>query len=330
MTPTKHLLHIAAVAAVATTGVARAATYDQTTFAPATTDWNGPAIWGNNDVTPGNDYQMGPDPARIASNTPIETTFTISFGGVTTPWPVYGQVRDHGGTGLPTTNSTFNGDHLLIAGQTRFISKARNTTSTANFVLQDGGMMFLTPGGSSADGPGTGTWDGTIVTSGTTLIGLEATANTNITTLDIVAPISGSGTLILTGKGGQTGFLNLKGDLSGFTGTFLLTPAVGKSGTPLVFSITSDASFATLQLDIESPLFLYDLGDGAVSFGSLIVGETTLGAGTYDADWLNANFGDGSQFMGGGSITVVPEPQTIALLTAALLAGVAFRRRPAA
>lgn len=326
MSSSHNFLKLAVAGVMVTlTATTQAETFFQTTFNPATSTWNTPLIWGNNDVTAGNDYQT------VAGPTRLETTFTINFGGVSTPWEVYAQVRDNGGTGLPSGDSFFNGDNLLIGSLTRFLSKARNTTSTANFVLQDGGMMFLAPGGAAGDGPGTATWAGTISTVGNTLIGLGAVPATDVTTLNVVAPISGSGTLTLTGKGSMAGFLNLLGDISGFTGTFLLTPAADKTNSALSYSIANSATFATLQLDYQSPFFVYDLSTYNVSFGSVILGtDTVLGAGTYDAAALNALTGDLNIFVGTGSITVaaVPEPSTYALGLLGLLAvAVATRRR---
>lgn len=301
---------------------ARAATYSQTTFNPATTTWNGAAIWGGNAVTSGNDYQMAVGP------TLIETTFTVTVGSESTPWAAYAQVRDYGGTGLPSGPSTFAGSNLLIAGQTRFLSKARNTTTTANFTLQNGGYMFLSAGGVAADGPGTAKWAGTLSTTGSTLIGLEATNNTGVTTLDVDASITGSGTLTLTGKGANSGFLNLNGDISGFTGTFLLSSATNKTTNSLTFSIVNSAALATLQLNWESPLFRYNLADHEVSFASLILGtDTVLAPGTYDADDLNGLTGNGGIFSGTGTITVVPEPGAPALAAVAALAVFVLRRR---
>ncbi len=282
----------------------RATTYTNTAYNPSGgTTWNGTAFWsGDPDpVAAGNDYLVNPDPARIANNTPIGTYFTVAVGEASTAWRYFSYVRDFG-TGTPTGGDTytFNGDKLTLADKASFRGFGRNTTSVANWEMQDGGMMVL-----NAGGPGTTTaWNGSITTSGTTALGL---ITNNATTLTVNASIAGTGTLNLVQSSGAAANLILAGDISRFTGTLLLSSSTTKNTNTATFSIANSATSATLHLNWESPLFRYDLAENNVTFASLILGaDTVLDAGIYTAGALNALTGDIGIFSGTGAITVIP------------------------
>lgn len=308
-------------------------------YNPSTSTWNTPAVWvGNTTVVNTNDYQTVADPSRYPSGTAYGTDFvTATTTGESKSWSYYAQVRDFGSAGVPSGNLAFDGNSLIVSSGTRFLSKNRNYTTTANWVLQDNSYLHLSPGGTNAQTTnGTGTFAGTISVTGNTLIGFETTS-ARAQGFIVSADISGSGLLTLTGKGGDAATMSLTGNLDQFTGTFLVTSSTGnstqaKTSTPITFSIASSASFATLQLNYTSPFFRYDLSTGDVSFSSLIlgVGDTAevLGAGTYDADFLNGHTGNANLFSGIGTITVVPEPSTAALgAFAAIVMFAAYRRQ---
>ena len=152
------------------------------------------------------------------------------------------------------------------------------------------------------------------------------------TTLTINASLSGTGTVNLVQSGGSTSNLNLKGNISQFTGTLLLSGSTTANALTRTFSIANSASFATLQLNYQSTAFRYDLSTNNVSFASLVLTDSTgantvLGAGIYNITTLNNLTGNAGIFSGTGSITVVPEPSTYAFGIAGLLIGVVAMRR---
>lgn len=273
---------------------------------PAGNTWNNSDFWGGNPVVPENSYITAPFGAS-------EVAFSVN--GVS--WQTSGNMRDSEGS------SIFNGGALVINPGTRLLSKALGgATSTANIVL-NGGFIH-----SAANAAGSATLDGTIsFGDGITLGAIGLIANPNFTFNVASTIIGGPGvTLQLVMNGAdRTNFLNVIGDISGFAGTFYVSTADGGVAYGSAFSITSSAPLATLQLAVDSPNFLFNVAND-ITFGSLLLGDTALGAGTYTVADLDV-FAPG-KFFGDGSITVVPEPATTALMSVALAAGaVALRRR---
>lgn len=321
---------LAAVALALTVTSVQAATYIQTAYNPSGgSTWNAQAVWGNNAVTSGNIYQTAPEPGRVTSGTPLGTSFTVNVGDTSTAFTFYSYIRDFG-TGTPTAGSVyaFNGDKVILTEKTAFRSYGRNTTTLANWEMQNGSLMVL-----NANGTGTSTmWDGTIVTSGTTAIGL---VTSNLTALTIGASIAGTGTLNLVMSGGSESYMFLNGDISGFVGTLFLSGSTAANANLRSFSIANSAPSATLQLNYQSTAFHYDLASSNVSFSSLVLTDVTgantvLGSGVYDAAFLNTLTGDTGIFSGTGTITIapVPEPSTYALVLAGILAAaIAVRHR---
>lgn len=280
----------------------------QSASVPAGNTWNNTTFWGGNALVSGNNYITAPFGAT-------ETPFTVG----STAWQTAGNMRDAEGS------STFNGGALVINPNTRLLGKALGgATSTANIVL-NGGFIHSAP-----NAAGSSTLAGNIsFGTGITLGAIGVLANSaGPFTFNINSTIVGGSdvTLQLTMNGSdRVNHLNLLGDISGFAGTFYVSTANGGVASGSSFSIQSSAPLATLQLATTSTNFRYNLIRDT-TFGSLIVGATTLGAGTYSFADLNA-IAPGSFLDNGGSITVVPEPSAYAAGVIGLLALAAFVRR---
>ena len=296
----------------------QAALIQQTAYNPSTSTWNVAAVWGNNAVTAENEYQT------VAGNaSDIGTSFTVNGYA----WNYRGQVRDYPSANNTQSNSPFAGGSLILSGDTRLLMKGRaGYTSAANIVMRDDSHIILAPD-SNGGNPASATLAGTIAVDdgATTAIGLLS--NTGSLTFNISSTISGGSgsTLQLALMGNNVNRIFVSGDYSGFTGTFYLgiSSTGSTAGLGSTFSFASgSALLATLQL-IPHANIGFDL-DGDVTFGSVVVGEDTLEAGTYDYAALSA-LGFGSSFVdNGGSLTVIPEPSSVTL---AFLASMAFLRR---
>mgnify|MGYP002621495315 CR=1 FL=1 len=134
------------------------------------------------------------------------------------------------------------------------------------------------------------------------------------------------GVEVVTWSDGEDPHL-LVSDLAGGPQVLGVSDAMTAPGSS--FSLTSDALNATVQLDYTTPNFLFDLGSDNITVGALSLGSGTgtLVAGNmvYDATMLN-DLAGGSFFTGTGTITVVPEPGTLALGAVGLLVTVSLLR----
>jgi hypothetical protein len=152
-------------------------------------------------------------------------------------------------------------------------------------------------------------------------------------TWNINSTITGSGTLQVATydvSNIRSGFIYLNGDLSAFAGTFYVgvgTTTNASAGNS-VFSITSSAPLATLQLVPDSSAFFFYELSSNVTFAGLTIGETVLAPGTYNYAALEA-YAPGKFVDLGGSITVaaIPEPSTVGLALVAGLGGLILYRR---
>lgn len=306
-----------------------AATVNQTANSSlTTTGWNTATLWGST-PSAGNDY---------VSTAGTGSTNIYTLNG--TAWNQASWSVQDTTTGSASVSSTFGGDRLILSANTTLNGKANGgSTQTVNLVFNGG---FYRGNSASTSNPSrSSTLDGTIVfnapnTAGA--IGVFSPDNNNSFTLNVDSAITGgAGNLLqLTMNGGGTNrsaFLNLNGDLSGFFGTIyagVSTVGINLGVTNASrFSITTDASFATVQLDTTTTNFGYNLGSGNVTFGALRLGS---GAGTavtgnhvYTASDLNGLAG-GTYFYGTGTITVVPEPGVTAVGAVALLGALVLLR----
>lgn len=287
--------------------------------------WNDPTLWGNgtDPVVNTNTYETLP--GWVTSST------DAVVNGKT--WAYTGMVRTSGnGGGAQALSTTFSGNSLTLNENTRLLGKNYSaSTATANIVLNGGYINYAVD---SAANNSSATLAGTISFGVADLGALFMIANSNYT-LNVASTITGDSSkmlqLSMAGGTGRNNQLVILGDMSGFFGTIWTGVAASGTGPNSFFSIQTNAINATLQLDTSSANFHYNLQTNQ-SFASLIVDGTTLGAGTYDAAYLNGlapnKFTDG-----GGSITVaaIPEPGVTALCGLGILVGIAqiLRRRTA-
>jgi len=118
---------------------------------------------------------------------------------------------------------------------------------------------------------------------------------------------TGSATMRTGNATSQTGYYALTvGNASGFSGTFQST-----------FGTTdwkNDADLSNATYEIVTAGYEDVILNSDIKVGSLVIGSTTYGPGTYSFATLNAahdsSFVDG----GTGSITVIPEPGTLGLI----------------
>lgn len=298
-------------AALALPAAGYSATINQTVTNPSSSgqpSWNS-AIWGAGPAAPtaGNDYVTA-NGGFSASQTFVGTTVT-------------GRAREDG--------ETFLGDSLTVSADTEVLFKQQaGETSSANIFL-DGGVLRYAPNNAATLN---GTLAGTIDVTSESYLGISQT--TDGTTFDVNSTLTGSGLLHLA-AGSSSGTLPalnlvLGGDLSGYTGTF----DIGGGGNGNANNDTLTLSFgqaytlpslSVLMGDHGTPDILdlnYDLTVGSFAFNG-----SSLATGTYAVSDLNTQFGTGSQFAGTGSLTVVPEPGSIALASLAGGMLLLFRRR---
>ncbi|OJV26485.1 MAG: hypothetical protein BGO12_09410 [Verrucomicrobia bacterium 61-8] len=138
----------------------------------------------------------------------------------------------------------------------------------------------------------------------------------------------GAGTLLI---GNQND--SYSGNVTVSAGT-LQTDSLGTLGTADV-SVLADSTLTlgnSLSLDNSSALTftltsIINLNyAGTMSIADLGLGATFIDAGTYTATELNDFFG-GSNFAGIGSINVVPEPQSLALVAIGIFSLTTIYRR---
>lgn len=278
-----------------------ALTINQTNYAPDNSNlWNNAAVWGGNSVTSGNNYN------EVAGPTTIGTSFEVGDK----VWLFKSNLRDTSGPSPAST--TFAGTLLINNADTRILLKGRNgTTSTANIKFNGGGHIVLAPDAGGSGTAGTATLAGTIEAPLGTLSAIGLRPNlTN--TFNVNSTLVGSGNIHVVTAGGTsaTAYLKLGANINGFEGTLYLSTNTGtvENGAPSdssSFSIAAmNAPGATLNLATSSPRFHFNL-NGALTFRSVVVGDTLLAPGTYTYANLDA-IAPGKFINNGGSITVLP------------------------
>lgn len=288
---------------------AHAADINQTTNAAAAQGtWNNATVWGGSAPTAGNNY---------FTTSGLITAGSTSLNNIS----VTGRIRDSG--------TVFGGDQLTINAGTELLLKGSGTYTSSGNVVLNGGMIRLSPDLST-----TTTFAGTLHVADESYVGVVRLSDT---LLDFSSTITGSSVLHIaaaTGHGTNTAnpvlTIVFSGDLSGFTGTFSL--GGGSFGVNRVAVLDFNQNY-----NLPSTSFIMGAAgtndilnlDQSLTFGSFSFGATALGAGTYDATALNTLFGNGSQFTGLGTLTVIPEPGSYAGVfgVGGLLAAFGSRRR---
>ena len=282
---------------------ASAAVIIQTANDGSNNNWNLDTIWGGATPTSGNTYVTGTGFAAAGA-----TNLGVS---------VTGRIRDIGGT-------PFAGDSLTIVSGSELLLKNQATTSTANIIL-NGGVIRFAPDGNSA-----------ATLAGNLNVAAESYLGTNIgviATFTVASALTGNSILhVSAGSPNTTNLsstISFTGDLSGFTGTLNLgggTRTGGAKDATLDFGQDYFLPSVTLRMGEFASADFLNL-DQNLTFGSFSFASTSLAAGTYSAETLNGLFGNGSQFIGGGSLSVVPEPSAAALLVGAGCGLVVLGRR---
>lgn len=304
--------------------VANAATIDQIINPASTVGWNDGAVWGSI-PTAGNSYRS------VSGFAPVSPVYTVN--GIT--WSHSGSVRDvNDSTTTRGLSSTFLGDNILLSAETRLLGKGTGgSTQTVNLVF-DGGFYHQAPSPPPAGTDPSSTLAGTVSFGSSNIgaLGMNAGSNGLFTWTITSSVFGGPGDtlqLIIGNDASRLNFLIFSGDLSGFSGTLYMGVSDAMTAPGSSFSLTSDALNATVQLDYTTPNFLFDLGSDNITVGALSLGSGTgtLVAGNmvYDATMLN-DLAGGSFFTGTGTITVVPEPGTLALGAVGLLVTVSLLR----
>lgn len=270
----------------------------QTNVQTAGNFWNAAAAWGGTAPFSTEDYITNPTATGAFSPT------TIGLGADVA---VTSRIRSNG--------TTFGGNSLTVVSGTEVLNGAIGT-NTVNVTL-NGGILRSTTNT---------TYAGSLnIASNGGYIGLGGSAGGGGNTFTVGSALTGSGILNLrsTDNAAWNPTILFNGDLSAFTGTFQIGGGGGLQGNSppdfttiggviVSFSGDHDISLASIVWgDVITTDYL-NLG-GDVTVGSFQFGSEFLDPGQYDVDFLNANFGNGSQFLGAGTLTIVPETSTILL-----------------
>jgi hypothetical protein len=302
----------AVFAASLTTGLlalptAHAALFIQTVASGSTTtEWND-AIWGTPAAAPtsGNTYQTA------AGLSAASSSLLGSANDLT------GRVRAYaGGNGNPT----FAGSSITVVGATELLVKDAGTYNAA-IVLNGGILRFSPNAGANA------TMTGSITVGSNSVLG---SVQSFASTFTIASTLTGSSTLRLaTGTAtNQTITFDdgLGTSLNGFAGT--LDIGGGTTRAIVDFNQAYQMGLAGMAMGGYSTADILNL-DANISLASFkFAANPTLAAGTYTTSQLNGLYGNGAQFTGAGTLTVIPEP-TAALLGGVALLGLLRRRRRA-
>jgi fibronectin-binding autotransporter adhesin len=258
-------------------------------------------------VVLGNDNALGP----AASTFNINSTTTLQASA---PRTLANNVVFNGATTFSGSNAfTFNGAASTAGSNTRTltVSNTGGVTFGGTFTLNgNSGPETLVFNGTSAVNLNGVVQDGTFGTSGLRYAG------TGTMTLNAVNTYTGetqgtiAGGTIVVGASGTLGSGNIR--LTAGNVTLTMNGVQQMSSSATLFYVNTD----TINLNYS----------GTTTINGLTVDGVAQAAGVYGAGFLNPD----NAFFGTGTITVVPEPATLAMmgLGAGLLLGVQrFRRK---
>lgn len=238
------------------------------------------------------------------------TNWNQNFWGTPAATPTSGNtyVNNDSGFLTRTSSTAFAGDSLTMQSNADLSLKS---DASANLIL-DGGKMSL------GDVSVAYTVSGSLEVASSSVIEF-----TNVGTINVAAPLSGSGGLSLTRTSGDpsgASLLNINGG-----GTYTGTITVNWNNLNTTIGFASSLSGATISAGTNAGKFNVQ---NTLTFAGFTWDGVTLAPGTYNYSQLTTAGIKASNLADlGGTITVIPEPTTWALLTASLTALVVFRRR---
>lgn len=249
---------------------------------------------------------------------------TITQATNNTDWPV---ASTWSNSAAPSPGNDYFTNSALIAGEETLRSPFGGGTFGGNSLTIVSGTRLLTKGNNSS----TFTIPNLILTSGSAIAhgdaarshiiqgGLNVTGDAQIRmggadrTYTINSAITGGSNLTVEGAG----LAILNNASSTFSGTFF-----GTSSVILDF----DTSYAASSLNLASGTQL-KLNDNAnIAFQNVTFGATELGAGTYTFAELNTAYDSFIVNGGSGTLTVIPEPASLALVGLGMLCMLGRRR----
>lgn len=230
------------------------------------------------------------------------------------------------GSGSTPTSITSSDDVVVLGGRVIRAPNGATSTFPANSLLLDensqlnlDGLPDVTMGNFTTGGSGAGNIF--VRDAGTTTLSItnwtvDAFTRVRLTNTGKILDLN------VTTLSGGNNILQLGEDANN-TVNFSVVDASGFGGTLRALRNTdfdNDLNLTSGLLDISSTGRI--TLDQDLSVGALTIAGTNLGIGSYDFTFLNTNFD--TQFVDGGtgSITVVPEPNTVGLVLSAILVGV--------
>lgn len=261
--------------------------------------------------------------------------------------PAYGQdvyvTADRTGTYAPVINSAATGDFVLVgwagfgSGNTTLTVNSGSLTSAKEIQVGNASVGTLTVNGGAAhagwdmvvgDATGTGTLNVNGGTADTPYqmvlgrgVGSAGTLHTTAGTVNV------AGNLVV-GWAGGTGSLNMNGGTVNSNGTFWFAPDLGSQANINILDGVLNLKGAT-QIDVGGTYHV-EIQKGTINwYNSLPNGPETILAWAAAGKWsgygsganIRASYDAGTQIT---TITAVPEPATMALLS---LGGIAMLRR---
>ncbi len=285
----------------------RAAVITQIRSQEAGTHWNQATTGGNDVWSDGN--------AASGTNDYVNSAYTLR---------------------TPTSTSTFNGKSLTLETGGSLLLKpngANRVFTVDNLILDGGKIIHGQPSITNVYIAGAITLNSDSIYEATGSSYREAT---------ISASITGSSIFDITL--GNSDRLEISSSFNNFTGEWRVNQFGSEDVTSKGFVASGDGSLGNASVFIDTLVKFdadYDISnptkslvmDGVMTldqdhtFGSVSIAGNALAAGTYSFADLNSsydtNFADG----GTGSITVVPEPGSLALLVVAMAGFLALTRR---